>query len=215
MVNLETIRKNTILSSGVALMIDNYISVIRRNVMEDKELIDICNKIYNKHKKALDLIFEYRTDPTQTSSIVKEILQEMANNGEIIYDKSNSSTYIRFYTKEMNKTLPNLVNKNSSWKNEHCYAYEFKMMNGKFRLSCVLTAQNLPEETANMVKKILMLEKTSKKTLDFKWLQLHLKKCNILDDNDDVEKIKNTIKKAIKDLLTWEKILLDKLSKNA
>ncbi len=212
--NLETIRKNTVLSSGVALMIDNYISVIRRKVMEDRELIDICNRIYNKHKKALDLIFEYRTDPTQASSIVKEILQEMANKGEIIYEKSNSSAYIRFYTKEMNKILPNLINKNSSWNNEHCYAYEFRMMDGKFRLSCVLTAQNLPEKTTNMVKKILMLEKTNKKSLDFKWLQLHLKKYNILDDNDDADKISNTIKNAIKNLLAWEKDLLDKLNKN-
>ena len=72
--NLEIIRKNATLSTDVALMIDNYIEVIRRDIMEDKELIEICNKIYNKHKKALDLIFEYRIDPSQASSIVRDIL---------------------------------------------------------------------------------------------------------------------------------------------
>ena len=59
-----------ILQPDVELMIRNYVDIVRRDIVEDQELIGICNKIYNKHKKALDLIFENRTDgKTQMLSI--------------------------------------------------------------------------------------------------------------------------------------------------
>ena len=209
--NLEIIRKNATLSTDVALMIDNYIEVIRRDIMEDKELIEICNKIYNKHKKALDLIFEYRIDPSQASSIVRDILQEMADEGKIIYDNAKTSTYIRFYTKEMNNLLPNLIGQKGAWGNEHSYAYEFKMMNGKFRLSCVLTTKNLPDATRETVRKIVHIEKPAKEKLDFQWLSLHSKTHNIPDDCDDNEKIISTVKSAINSLLSWEKDIISKI----
>ena len=209
--NLEIIRKNATLSTDVALMIDNYIEVIRRDIMEDKELIEICNKIYNKHKKALDLIFEYRIDPSQASSIVRDILQEMADEGKIIYDNAKTSTYVRFYTKAMNQLLPNLVEHKGAWGNEHCYAYEFRMMNGKFRLSCVLTTKNLLDTTRETVRKIVHIEKPAKEKLDFQWLSLHSKTYNIPDDCDDNEKIISTVKSAINSLLSWEKDIISKV----
>ncbi len=211
--NLELIRKNVSLSSDVGLMIDNYIEVIRRSIMEDKELIEVCTKIYNKHKRALDLIFDYKVDPTQAPSIVRDILQEMADKGEIIYENTKANTYIRFYTREMNQLLPNLVDGKSSWGNEHCYAYEFKMMNHKFRLSCVMTSKNLPEKTADTMRKIVHIEKPIKENLDFQWLQLHLRKYEISDETDDNEKLTTTVKNAIKNILTWEKEIIAKVKK--
>ncbi len=59
---LENICCKIELQPDVSMMIKNYIEVIRRDIVKDQKLIDICNKIYNKHKKALDLIYEYRTD---------------------------------------------------------------------------------------------------------------------------------------------------------
>ena len=209
--NIETIRKKATLSPDVALMIDNYIEVIRRDIMEDKELIELCTKIYSKHKKALDLIFEYRIDPTQASSVIKDILKEMAAKGEIIYEDHKGNSYICFYTKEMNQVLPNLAEKNSSWNNEHTYAYEFKMMRDRFRLACVLTGKNLPEATAKTMKKIMQFERPSKNNLDFQWFCVHLRKYDIPEELDDNEKLVSTIKKAIKDMLTWEKETIGKL----
>jgi len=209
---IEMIVRNVVLPSGIKLMIDNYIEVIRRDVMEDKELIEVCNKIYLKHKRALDLIFEYRIDPTQASSIVKDILQKMSDKGEIIYENNKGNTYIRFYTKEMNQLLPNLIEGKSGWGNEHCYAYEFKMMNGKFRLSFTLTPKNISEKTADIMRKIVHIERPVKEKLDFQWLSLHIKKYNITDESDDNEKLIATIKRAIKDILMWEKETIEKIN---
>lgn len=59
---LENISSTQELRSDVKVMVDNYLEVVRRDIVEDKELIDICNKIYDKHRKALDLIYENRVD---------------------------------------------------------------------------------------------------------------------------------------------------------
>lgn len=213
--NLESIRNCLSLSPDVSMMINNYIEVIRRDIVEDKDLVDICSKIYNKHKKALDLIFRYKIDPTKASSVVKDILQEKADKGEIIYDNTKAgSTYIRFYTKEMNLQLPDLVCKNSSWGNEHCYAYEFKMMEGKFRLACVLATKNIPQKTKDVMHKIVRLERPEKEKLNFQWLSIHLKKYNISEENDDVEKLSAIVKGAIKNLLAWEKDIIEKIKES-
>lgn len=56
------------LQQDVSLLVNNYIEVIRRDIVEDRQLIEICNKIYNKHRKALDLIYANRIDgKTMTS----------------------------------------------------------------------------------------------------------------------------------------------------
>ena len=55
---LETICENPNVSEETELLIKNYVSFIRRDIVEDKRLIEICNKIYSKHRQALDLIYD-------------------------------------------------------------------------------------------------------------------------------------------------------------
>lgn len=40
--------------------IEHYITLFKRYFMEDTEIADLCRRIYKKHQKALDLIFEHR-----------------------------------------------------------------------------------------------------------------------------------------------------------
>ena len=47
------------LSDGAKLVIDHYVSLIRRNIVPDQELIEQCRRLYAQHKDALDLIFRY------------------------------------------------------------------------------------------------------------------------------------------------------------
>ena len=67
------------LQPDVELMIRNYLDVIRRDIVADQKLIEVCNKIYARHKKALDLIFEHRTDGrSQFADCIRSTLLEMA-----------------------------------------------------------------------------------------------------------------------------------------
>ncbi|MGU5638240.1 PDDEXK-like family protein [Aeromonas veronii] len=40
--------------------IEHYITLFKRYFMEDTEIAELCRRIYKKHQKALDLIFEHR-----------------------------------------------------------------------------------------------------------------------------------------------------------
>lgn len=48
------------------LGIEHYITLFRRHFMDDTEIAELCRKIYSRHQKALELIFNHR--PLDTSS---------------------------------------------------------------------------------------------------------------------------------------------------
>lgn len=80
-----------------ALLIKNYINTIKKNVIMDQELVNLCNSIYNKHRRALDLIFENREDVvSQASNICRKILS--ATPGVVIDESSKGKTYVKFRT---------------------------------------------------------------------------------------------------------------------
>jgi hypothetical protein len=47
------------LSDDAKLVIDHYVSLVRRNIVPDQDLIEQCRRLYAQHKDALDLIFQY------------------------------------------------------------------------------------------------------------------------------------------------------------
>jgi hypothetical protein len=47
------------LTSEAKIVIDQYVRMIRRNIVPDQELVDQCRRLYAQHKDALDLIYRY------------------------------------------------------------------------------------------------------------------------------------------------------------
>ena len=82
--------------------IDDYIKAIRRNVVEDKELKDLCKKIYFKHKEAFDLIFENKPDIySDISDYIFNYLKENEERFNITVWNEYSKNYIRFTPNEL------------------------------------------------------------------------------------------------------------------
>ncbi len=86
----------------------DYHLILRRDIVGDERLEKMCRQIYNKHKKALDLIYEYKPD------IVMEItsyLKEKINNIRGI-EKNHSVKMITRFTdnklREINKMYEGL-----------------------------------------------------------------------------------------------------------
>ncbi len=50
------------LGSDVRALMTHYTTMLRRHIVSDSEIAKLCQKIYHKHQKALDLIFEHRPD---------------------------------------------------------------------------------------------------------------------------------------------------------
>lgn len=206
--NLEYIRDKAELLPDVKLMINNYIDTIRRDIVDDTQLIDICNKIYNKHKRALDLIYTHKIDnKSQIAEDIVSVLKEFADEGKLINYNNN------FYTKRMSDLLPNLKAGNSSWGDTYPYTYWILSKDGGISIIFELGGLNVPEETMlNMQKLIDITKPNDKKREKFKYKRLH--RCNYdFDESDcDNESIKNTIRTAVNYMLKWEKEILDKLA---
>ena len=138
------------------LLIRNYAETIRRHVLRDGELREICGEIYRKHPFALekiwgkaaegedrnaveeicrkyraelDLIWKYR--PGKGSDTVAEAVhlwaKQRTEEGKIEVDLSNTSdATTRFKTKYMSELLPDVPGGRSAWKTENFYFYEIR-----------------------------------------------------------------------------------------
>lgn len=84
------------------IYIEDYYNTLRRYVVEDEKIRKICEKIYQSHKAALDLIYD--NIPNSKNLFSKDILKYLQNNEDklnIKVSKNNTSTYIRFLPNEL------------------------------------------------------------------------------------------------------------------
>lgn len=70
-------RYRSTIGSEVHTLIQHYSSLIKRHLMEDSEIAQLCRKIYWQHKEALDLIYEHRPD---LEAEVFEVIKEQVNS---------------------------------------------------------------------------------------------------------------------------------------
>lgn len=72
----------TQMNQHVKLFISNYKTLLGRYIMEDKKLVDLCNRIYEKHKLAIDLI-------NQNSVVTNNVIRYKNALIEVIEKKSD------------------------------------------------------------------------------------------------------------------------------
>lgn len=203
------------LQPDVELIIRNYLDVIRRDIVEDQKLIEVCNKIYARHKKALDLIFEYRTDGrSQFADSIRSTLLEMATEGIIDFSTENSSgSYFTFHTALMNQCLPALLTPNSSWGTKFVYQYWICLRDNRMSGVFELGGWNVPEDTMKTIQEMIdLLKPNDKRKENFKYKRIFRTKWYEIKESDHMqEDIAIGVRRTVEDLLKQEKELLDKL----
>jgi hypothetical protein len=113
-------RKDSI-NETVRKFIEQYDLILRRYIVGNSEVERICQQIYKKHQKALDIIFQYKPDlDLEVSEYIQEILK---NTPEIIIDTAGK-TVIRFTT----KTLDSLIDRvGDGWTaSKRMFLFEFQ-----------------------------------------------------------------------------------------
>ena len=64
------------ISEDTKVFLDHYIETIRRYIMGEDELAELCRKFYRENKLALDVIYNYRTDDvSDTCDLIKGWLE--------------------------------------------------------------------------------------------------------------------------------------------
>ena len=81
------------LGNDIAVLLEHYTQMLRRHIMSDSGVADLCRSIYQKHKQALDLIFEHRPDQQEHINDYAKLL--IANEASIKPCFSKKS-YIQF-----------------------------------------------------------------------------------------------------------------------
>ena len=169
-------------------------------------------KAHNKHKKALDLIYEYRTDgKMQLTNAIKDVLKSLSKEGKIIYDEEWDCV---FRTKEMDSVLPLLEEPKSSWESLNVYSYWFNIQDGRFYVVFELAGWNMPkDEMNNMLKIIDNLKLNDKRREEFRYKRVFRTKWYNLNDSEDIKKdTDKAVRAAVKEILNMQEKLLISLN---
>jgi hypothetical protein len=208
---LEDVSHRCSLQPDVELLIRNYIEVVRRDIVEDEQLIEICNKIYNKHKKALDLILDNRTDiNTQISNAIEKTLKKLGREGTIIHD---NWAELNFATENMEELLPPLPEEKSAWSTSNVYAYWIDVSEGRFRAVLGFSGVNLSDDEMETMQEIIDILKPGDKRRDnFRTKRIFRTKWYDLNDAEDIEAAaEKAVRAAVDEILEMERQLLRKI----
>jgi hypothetical protein len=85
--------RRPVLDSAMYELMVHYARMLRRHIVTDSEIADLCRRIYHRHQRALDLIFEHR--PDQLAEVQAILLDLIRSRNELILD-SASKQLVRF-----------------------------------------------------------------------------------------------------------------------
>jgi hypothetical protein len=188
----EILNENINLQEDVKLLLKNYISMLGRDILMDKDIEKVCNEIYKKYKGALDLIYQYRPDEVAViSDFIVDYIEKNKDKYNIIFNKDYSSkSYIRFTTKFMKSIIPHNSDYSYGWKNGYGFMYEIEIPSN-YKSQCVATISNttdlkcieLYKLTQSNHKKFNIAHKNS----DLPNLWARVFKSNIILDKEQIQ----------------------------
>lgn len=198
------------------IFLTHYALLLRREIVEDEKIIKICNEIYSKHKRALDLIFENRMDfYKQNYEIILNWLEEKDRENIINFEKKISSkSYLRFSSDTLDKIFkPLSENTLSGWNTGRSAYYE---INNRNSISIVLSvsSKNITTTSMNNARIILSSKESRKRDFDKNWEWKRLKnfvskKINEDQDSENTEKIiLETLNEGLKKIKKFEKEII-------
>lgn len=213
----ESINSNvSTLNNKTKVIVEDYIKMIRRNFGMDNELKQTAQKIYLKHKRAFDLIFDVaNTGYSDLSEYIKDWIKTNKDKYSINYDeKFSTNSIIRFTTPYIDEMFPFDENKSDGWGYGHSFMYEIGIDKYRIRLVGVLSNFETPNSNyfVNFVKGNNRAER---------WKRI-LKATRILSEEDIADgltdDVKNKLDKALikvvtKDIIKFENDIKEFISK--
>lgn len=199
--------KRPTLKPEVNVLIDNYIKNLKDNVIMDQELVNLCNDIYNKHRVALDLIYENRDDiAARISSLIRTNYKD---SKDIQLENPKTSRL----TKSVIKFLtPNLMKCFDGLKPMLNFFYQFQVRPKDDYLILELVfhqprEENLDDKFIEKIKTILPKSQELKK--DWQWKRAWSIKVEDISLKSD-EELTQSIKECVNVMLRFEQEKYDR-----
>ena len=132
---LATTQKDEI-SNAVALALDHYAVMLRRNIVIDDDLVSVARTIYRKHRAALDFIFEQRSDDQLEMS---DFAQQIASEDSRISVVKSTKSYIRFFPSDW-EGIPafNATHRDEWTKTGHSLLFEIENKANSIRMTLTI-----------------------------------------------------------------------------
>ncbi|MDE6747563.1 MAG: PD-(D/E)XK nuclease family protein [Lachnospiraceae bacterium] len=207
---VENARQKIKLIPEAGLLIDNYIDTIRRDIVGDEKLAEVCAEIYAKHQKALDLIFENRPDKVSNlANIIKAWAIEKTEKGEIevTLDKCGK-LYIRFKTAYMSSIMPDSEEPDSGWSTPNHYFYEIRNIDGKeFFIQLSLSAKNITDHQREVCDRINEHFPSKQQKQNWQWRTPFVTKHSKVDEELSEDKIYEHLDKRLEEVKAFEEKL--------
>jgi hypothetical protein len=90
-------RYSSTIGSEVYTLMQHYSTLLKRHLMGDSDIAQLCQKIYSQHKEALDLIYEHRPDlASDIFEIVKHVIENTSSSRVVKNHVSASNKSIGF-----------------------------------------------------------------------------------------------------------------------
>ncbi len=204
---VENAQRKTKLLPEAQLLVDNYTATIRRDIVGDEKLAQICAEIYAKHQRALDLIFENKPD---RAAILAEVFRawciEKQGKGELIFcpDKSVKS-FTRFKTKTMSEILPDSPESLSGWGTSNYYFYEIKNNAGReFYIQFALSSKDIPDDLRAICDRINEHFPSRQQKDNWQWRTPFTTKHAKADEDLSEDKIFEQLDKRLEEIKAFE-----------
>lgn len=160
---LRKILNKSELDDKVYLLISDYVSMLKGDILMDDKLKMICQRIYLEHQEALDLIFEAKPDAYSVlRSYLTEALGELSEDDKIVFDERNSNKrLLRFQLEGLNKIFPefpsDLV---SGWNDQKSYYVEIEVKENAAYIHVAFNSANSDEVREAVASKLSVINET-------------------------------------------------------
>ena len=93
--------RSSAIGAEVGTLLKHYTQMLRRHVVEDSEVARLCQQIYQKHRSALDLIFEHRPD---AQAQICELLKSLIETHPDLTEDHSTKSLVRFADRSWDQT---------------------------------------------------------------------------------------------------------------
>lgn len=126
-----------VLEPAVRMLLEHYVAMVRRHVVEDSEIVELCRRIYREHREALDLIYEHRLDlQEELREYLVQLVQESADRHRLRLQHS-TKWQIHFTVKEWDRYQAQRASLESDPR-DRILAFKFRNEPSRLHLSFVI-----------------------------------------------------------------------------
>lgn len=191
------------IGEDINTLLTHYVDMIDRHFMNENELADLSRRIYQRHKKALDLIFEHRPDALmETNKYILDVINSYMSE-KLEMDHSTKG-YIRFAIKRWDQVEGQLSGDGQWTKSNRVILFEIHNITDEiaFKLLIGPGDSDFREKVFKAVENDPKIFKGRSKSLYGKWTQIYKKRLvSKIQMEYELESIKSLIEQELQKIL--------------